>query len=95
MANVYVYYRLADAACAAARPLARDVLAAELDCARVALMQRPESSDGIRTWMECYEGAADPLELIERANRRSDAVGLSALLQGPRHCEVFEDLPCA
>lgn len=59
---------------------------------RPQVMRRPEAdAEGRQTWMEIYtswdEGSA---HIIERALVDS---GLGALIEGPRHPELFIDLP--
>ena len=58
------------------------------------LKRRPESRDGLQTWMEIYpvvgEGFAEQLAAA------ADEAGLLSLTAGGRHVETFMDLPpCA
>jgi hypothetical protein len=56
----------------------------------VQLKRRPESKDGMQTWMEVYPGvsAAFEAELAGVAAR----AGFDGLIAGPRRSEVFVDL---
>ena len=62
------------------------------------LLCRPESVDGLHTWMETY--ATDPMQRgvdVVAAARRSidaEAAGLVSLIEGPRHMEVFVACAC-
>jgi hypothetical protein len=58
------------------------------------LKRRPQAQDGVQTWMEVYPGAtaAFPAQLDAAAAH----AGLARWTAGPRHVEIFEDLPpCA
>lgn len=92
--SLYVYYRIPRmnvmTARAAALRMVGLVEAQGLDGPQV--MRRPEAdAEGRQTWMEIYtswdEGSA---HIIERALADS---GLGALIEGPRHPELFIDLP--
>ena len=55
------------------------------------LKRRPEARDGLQTWMEVYPAVdAGFASMLAGAVH---AAGLDALLAGPRHAEVFMDLP--
>jgi hypothetical protein len=97
--DLYVYYRVRDEDADTLLPQVR-ALQAELAGAHgVApqLKRRPASADGVHTWMEIYPGvSADRADAFTHA--LADAVALSGLpplLVGPRHIEVFTDIPCA
>ncbi|TWI69167.1 uncharacterized protein DUF4936 [Pseudoduganella lurida] len=97
--DLYVYYRVRDEDADALLPQVR-ALQAELAAAhRVVpqLKRRPESADGVQTWMEIYPGvAADSADAMTHAMAEAVALsGLPPLLVGPRHIEVFTDIPCA
>jgi hypothetical protein len=94
--DLYVYYRVRDED--ADRLLARvRALQAELAAAHgVApqLKRRPESPDGVQTWMEVYPAAT--AGFTEALAQAAAAAGLAPLTAGPRHLEVFMDIPsCA
>jgi hypothetical protein len=60
----------------------------------VALKRRPEEKNGEQTWMETYLDA--PQDFIAVLDAAAGAAGLSELTSGPRHSEIFVDLPsCA
>lgn len=91
--SLYVYYRIPRtnvmAASAAASRMAGLIEAQGLE--RPQLMRRPEAdAEGRQTWMEVYafwDEAWAPI--LERALANS---GLAALIEGPRHPELFIDL---
>ena len=94
--DLYIYYQVRQENAA---PLQALVAALQLQLAAghgVAgqLKRRPETTDGMQTWMEVYPatpaGFASALELAARDS------ALAALTAGPRHTEVFMDMcPCA
>jgi hypothetical protein len=93
MIDLYVYYkvRALDAAALAPRVRAMQATLAASHALPVQLKCRPESKDGLQTWMEVYPGASDAFAAtLERA---ASAAGLETLIQGPRRAEVFVDLP--
>lgn len=59
-----------------------------------ALKRRPQEQDGRQTWMEIYQAAPEGFgEALERAVAQA---GLLELIDGPRHTEIFVDVPaCA
>jgi hypothetical protein len=77
--RLYVYYRIsgeqAAAALAAFRQARGDL--------PIELLQRPESSEGLQTWMEVYPEGSEPLE-------PRIAAAMRAWLVGARHVERFE-----
>ncbi len=100
MIDLYVYYKVREQDAAALAPRVRAMqaeLAANHGLA-VQLKRRPDSKDGMQTWMEVYPGATDTFaDTVEGAALRA---GLGALIGGPRRAEVFVDLtpelnPCA
>lgn len=94
--DLYVYYRVRSGDADSLLPRVR-ALQAQLAAAHgVApqLKRRLDSTDGMQTWMEVYPAAtagfADTLALAV------DASDLGPLIVGPRHTEVFMDIPsCA
>jgi hypothetical protein len=95
MVDLYVYYKVRELDAAALAPRVRALQAdvAARHGATGQLKRRPESEGGLQTWMEVYAGVdADFAARLDAAAR--DAA-LSALTAGPRHVEIFEDLPCA
>jgi predicted kinase len=100
MIDLYVYYKVRelDAAALAPRVRAMQAALASSHGVSVQLKRRPESKDGLQTWMEVYPGAPDKFAEV-LAQAALDA-GLDALPDGPRRTEVFVDLnpelsPCA
>jgi hypothetical protein len=100
MIDLYVYYKVRepDAAALAPRVRAMQAALAAGHGAAVQLKRRPDSKDGLQTWMEVYPGVPESFpDALAQAAR--DA-GLDQLPDGPRRAEVFVDLnpeltPCA
>ncbi|MDB5898720.1 MAG: hypothetical protein JWP41_2322 [Ramlibacter sp.] len=90
--DLYVYYRVrtsdAEAFLARARGYVEQLRAEERVDA--SLSRRPESTDGLDTWMEVIPQAGDACEhkLLERVA----SSGIGAFIQGERHLERFERL---
>lgn len=96
MADLYIYYRVADAHAAqlAPRVLAMQAALAAQHGIAGQLKRRPESADGRQTWMEVYPATGAGFDAALHA--AVHAAALSELIDGPRHTEVFTDLrPCA
>jgi hypothetical protein len=96
MFELYIYYQVTDVHAVKLLPLVRDMQAtlARAHGIGVGLKRRPESEQGLQTWMEIYTGTApgfgDQLDLA------AAAAGIDDLVEGRRHTEVFtEMLPCA
>ncbi|WP_317202973.1 DUF4936 family protein [Janthinobacterium sp.] len=96
MNDLYIYYQVREENAPAlqagvtalqARLRARHGVGAQLK-------RRPETKDGLQTWMEIYTACAAGFDAS-----LADAVheaGIPALTAGARHTEVFMDLmPCA
>ena len=96
MIDLYVYYKVREQDAALLEPRVRALQSAL--CARFGLTaqlkRRPDTRDGVQTWMEVYPAVTEAFEAaLEDAARQA---GLDALLAGPRRAEVFMDLtPCA
>lgn len=94
--DLYIYYRVAEAQAAALLPQVQAMQAALAGShgVQVALKRRPDSKDGLQTWMEVY-GAVPPA--FDRALAQAVvAAGLARHISGERHTEVFVDVsPCA
>lgn len=94
--DLYVYYRVRDVDADHLLPRVR-ALGGQLAAAHGVAQQlkrRPESADGMQTWMEVYP--ATPAGFAEALVQAVAAADLGALIAGPRHTEVFMDLPsCA
>lgn len=95
--DLYVYYKV-QAAQAAGLQVAVIAMQSALSAAHgVApqLKRRPQAVDGVQTWMEVYPCVAGAgfLDLLDAAAAQA---GLARWIEGPRHVEIFEDLPpCA
>ena len=95
MIDLYVYYKVREEDAGELLPRVRAMqerLAANgIACQ---LKRRPDSRDGLQTWMEVYPATDDgfPAALESAAQE----AGLAEFIQGPRRSEVFMDLPtCA
>ena len=94
--DLYVYYRVRDEDAEQLLPRVRGMQAQLASAHGVApqLKRRPESADGVQTWMEVYP-AATP-RFTDALAQAADASNLGPLVAGPRHTEVFMDIPsCA
>jgi hypothetical protein len=96
MHDLYVYYKVSDRN-ADALELHLRMMQAELGALTGVygdIKRRPESRDGLQTWMEIYLGTGEGFDTALSA-AVSDAA-LSDLIEGERRVEVFMDLsPCA
>ncbi len=94
--DLYIYYRVAEAQAAALLPQVQAMQAA-LAASHgmpVALKRRPESKDGLQTWMEVYGGV--PAGFEHALAEAVATAGLASHISGERHTEVFVDVaPCA
>jgi hypothetical protein len=98
--DLYVYYRVRAGDAASLLPRVR-ALQAQLAAAHgVApqLKRRPCNADGgpdsLQTWMEVYPAAT--AGFADTLAQAADASDLALLIEGPRHTEVFMDIPsCA
>jgi hypothetical protein len=100
MMDLYVYYKVreSDATTLAPRVRAMQAALAARDGVAAQLKRRPESKDGMQTWMEVYPGVAE--DFHGRLAQAEARAGLLELIDGPRRAEVFIDLdveaaPCA
>jgi len=98
--DLYVYYKVSESDAAALAPRVRAMQAALAAHQGVGaqLKRRPESRDGMQTWMEVYPGVAE--DFHGRLAQAEARAGLLELIAGPRRAEVFIDLdveaaPCA
>lgn len=95
--DLYVYYKV-QAAQAAGLQGAVIAMQSALSAAhgvQAQLKRRPEAPEGVQTWMEVYPAVAGRtfLDTLEAAVAQA---GLARWTTGPRHVEIFEDLPpCA
>lgn len=94
MIDLYVYYkvRIEDAGALAPRVRAMQM---QLTRGREGhgqplLQRRPETRDGLQTWMEVYPGVGEGFgTLVDQAVLNA---GLAPYIQGPRRTETFIDL---
>jgi len=100
MTDLYVYYKVRERDAAALAPRVRAMQAALAASHGIAvqLKRRPDSKDGMQTWMEVYPGVPD--SFAADLGRTATDRGLDKLIDGPRRAEVFVDLipelnPCA
>ncbi|MCG2584705.1 DUF4936 family protein [Massilia sp. TS11] len=89
MPDLYIYYRVPDAHAAALLPKVQAMQASLGVPSR--LKRRPESKDGLQTWMEVYENV--DAGFAARLDAAVSAAGLAAEISGTRHVETF--IPCA
>ena len=96
MRDLYIYYKVSEQH-ADALELRLRIMQAELGALTGVygeIKRRPESRDGLQTWMEIYAGTGDGFDTALSAAERDAA--LSELIEGERRTEVFMDLsPCA
>jgi hypothetical protein len=96
MIDLYVYYKVREQDAALLEPRVRALQAGMASRFGISpqLKRRPETRDGLQTWMEVYPGTDDAFAGA-LAQAAADA-NLDALITGPRRAEVFMDLtPCA
>ncbi len=93
--DLYIYYQVKEADTAS---LQAAVVSMQAELARThgvacQLKRRPESKDGMQTWMEVYAGT--PADFAATLGVAAERAGLSTWTSGARHTEVFTDLvPC-
>jgi hypothetical protein len=96
MFELYIYYQVTDAHAAKLLPLVRTMQArlARDHGVGTGLKRRPESEQGLQTWMEIYTGTAP--DFADRLALAVADAGLAPLVDGRRHTEVFTEMPpCA
>jgi hypothetical protein len=90
--DLYVYYKVSELQAAALAPRVRAMQAAlAAGGAAVQLKRRPETKDGMQTWMEVYPGVNEAF--ASELEQAAAHAGLADLIAGPRRSEVFVDLP--
>jgi len=95
MVDLYVYYKVPQANAALLEPPVRALLARLAADTGISgqLKRRPESKDGVQTWMEVFPGVdASFSALLESYAREA---GIAGLIDGPRRAEVFVEFTCA
>lgn len=96
MADLYIYYKVREADTEALLPrvAAMQQALAAANGVTPQLKQRPQTKDGLRTWMEVYPAA--PAGFDAALGAAVDSAGIAHLIAGPRHTEEFMDVqPCA
>lgn len=94
MIDLYVYYKVPEAQAARLEPLVR-AMQAHLAEKGVPgqLKRRPESKNGLQTWMEVYAQAGESAAAL--VEEHALASGMAGLIDGPRRAEVFVEFTCA
>lgn len=94
--DLYIYYKVRDADAAALHSAVAAMqaqLAAQF-AVTSELKRRPESAEGVQTWMEIYRAA--PGDFAVPLAAAVDGAGLARWIVGARHVETFMDVvPCA
>ena len=89
MIDLYVYYKVAEDRAAPLEPLVRAMQARLAQDVGVTgqLKRRPDTRDGLQTWMEVYTGV--PEQFAVQLDAAAAEAGLADLIAGPRRAEVF------
>ena len=94
--DIYLYYTIREADAVDARACV-DALQRRVSNdynITSALRRRPETRDGMQTWMEIYPGVPDRFDSV--IEQIAAEVGVTALTTNGRHVEYFMELPpCA
>ena len=94
--DVFVYYTIAHADAVRARQAVANLhhtLAQNYDVA-ANLKRRIEQLVDVQTWMEIYPQVRPGFEQV--IEQLASEAGVTALIQGARHIEMFEEIePCA
>ena len=96
MKDLYIYYQVKEEHAQALEARVRSLQAKLAAGSGVSpqLKRRPESRDGLQTWMEIYPVVGEGF--AEQRAAAADEAGLLSLTAGGRHVETFMDLPpCA
>lgn len=95
--DLYVYYKVqaAHAASLQEAVIAMQSVLSAVHGVAAQLKRRPQAQDGVQTWMEVYPAVAGDAFFATLEAAVAEA-GLARWISGPRHVEMFEDLPpCA
>lgn len=90
--HLFVYFRVADDFAADALPRWHRWMETVAEATGIGgtLMRRPETRDGLQTWMECYADVPPAFDAtLDGLWRQS---GLDGCIQGERRVERFIDL---
>jgi hypothetical protein len=94
--DLYIYYKVKDSDVASLLAALVPMQAALAQRHGVAcqLKRRPETKDGVQTWMEVYPAVAD--DFAAALHAAVAGAGVDQYTTGLRHTEVFLDVaPCA
>jgi len=94
--DLYIYYKVKDADAASLQAAVAAMQATLMQHHGVAgqLKRRPDTKDGVQTWMEVYE--ATPAGFAALLDSAVHQAGVLEWTAGLRHTEVFTDIaPCA
>jgi hypothetical protein len=94
--DLYIYYKVkdADAASLLAAVVTMQASLAQRHGVACQLKRRPESKEGLQTWMEVY--AAIPEGFSAALQAAVGQAGVDQFTTGLRHTEAFMDVvPCA
>lgn len=94
MIDLYVYYKVRDEHADRLAPLVCTLQARVIQPGAARLLRRPESTNGVQTWMEVYPDV--PESFAAELEKAASEAGLEGLVEGPRRVEVFMEFPpCA
>ena len=94
MIDLYVYYKVREEHADALAPLVCAFQARMIQPGAARLLRRPESTNGLQTWMEVYPDV--PEHFAAELETAAAGAGFEGLIEGPRRVEVFVEFPpCA
>ncbi len=94
MIDLYVYYKVREEHAERLAGLVCAFQARMIQAGAARLLRRPESKDGVQTWMEVYPDV--PEHFAEQLETAAAGAGFDGLIDGPRRVEVFVEFPpCA
>jgi hypothetical protein len=94
MIDLYVYYKVRDEHAERLASLVCAFQARMIQPGAARLLRRPDSKDGLQTWMEVYPDVPD--RFADELETAAAGAGFEGLIEGPRRVEVFVEFPpCA
>ena len=94
MIDLYVYYKVREEHAERLASLVIAFQATMREAGAARLLRRPESKDGLQTWMEVYPEV--PEDFADALETAALGAGFAGLIEGPRRVEVFVEYPpCA
>lgn len=94
MIDLYVYYKVREEHAERLAGLVCAFQARMIQAGAARLLRRPESKDGVQTWMEVYPDV--PEQFAVQLEEAAAGAGFDGLIEGPRRVEVFVEFPpCA